>query len=157
MCSVGNDTRGRGEETRDVLPERHLARAEHASEQRGGEVRAAAAERRHLAVGGGAQKPRYHGHGAAVQDGAQGRAGAALGTPQVGRGVAERAVGLDDVGGVHVRHGAPARLKGGRDDPRREALASRGEIVGGARRQLAQRREAARHLFELRERRVHVA
>ena len=76
--------------------------AERAGEQGGGEVGAAAAERRHLAVGRGADEAGDDRDDAAGEQRREGALGAAVGAREVGRGLAERAVGVDEVEGIHI-------------------------------------------------------
>ena len=151
---VGYDPRVRGEEPRDVLPERHLPGAEHSGEEGRGEVRAATAERCHLPVGCRAEESRHDRDHTAGDERSERLARAPLGQRHVGGRVAEDAVGLHDVHGVHVGARAARRLERRGDEARAEPLAPGEEIIGRARGQLAQDREPGRELFELRERPV---
>ena len=154
-AGVGHDPRVRREQARHVLPQGHVPGAERAAEQRGREVRAAPAQRRHLAVRGGGEESGHHRDGAAGEQGPEHLAGRPVGAGEVGRGVAEGPVRLHDFQRVHELHRSRARLpQRRREQSGAEPLSARDEIVGGPRRELAHDHEAGRDLLELGERLV---
>src|SRR5207247_1328157 len=130
---VGDDPRVGRQQAGHVLPERHLARAQHARQERGGQVRAAAPEGGDLTVRRRAQEPRDHGHRATRQHGFERFPRAALGEREIGRRASERAVGLHDLHRVHVARRAAGRRERFREQARREPLAPRDETTRRAR------------------------
>ena len=80
---VRHDPGVRREQARHVLPERDLPGPEHPGEQRGGEIRAAAPERGHLAVGRRPQEPGDDRHRVARQEGREDAARGAFRAPKV--------------------------------------------------------------------------
>ncbi len=149
---VGHGARVGGEHPRHVLPERDLARAEHPGEQRGREVRSAPTQGRHLPVGGGAEEPRDDRDDAAGEERPEHATRTALGAREIGRCVAEGAVGLDHGRGVHVRRRATGGVEGRRDQAGRQLLAARDQVIGGPGRQLAEDAQARGEGLDLRER-----
>ena len=157
---LGNDPRVRhdarigGEQPRHILPERYPGGAEPAREQRGGEVGAAAAQRRDLALGGGTDEPRHDRDDAARKQREQRPLDAPVGPGKVRGRLAERAVGVDEVEGVHILCLGAGRIQRGGHQARAQPLATRREIVGRPRGQLAQEPEPLGQRLQLRE---HVA
>jgi hypothetical protein len=137
-AGVGHHPRIGREEPRHVLPQRHPRGAERPSEQGRGEIRAAAAERRDLAVGRGADEPRDHRNDTAGEQGHEGPLHAPVGAREVRGGPSERAVGVDEIEGVDVLCLGARRLERRGHQARAQPLAARGEVVGGAGRELAE-------------------
>src|ERR1044071_1560099 len=98
-----------------MLRERYAGRAEPTREQRGGQVRAAAAQRGDLTVGRGADEAGHDGDDAAGEERRERALHAAIGAREVRRGLAERAVGVDEVYGVDVLCLRPGGLERGGD------------------------------------------
>ena len=126
-----------------------------AGEQRGGEVRAAAAQRGHLAVGRGADEAGHDRDDAAREQ----RQRACAGRCRSVR--AKSGAAWPNAPSVWTRSRAstyfafvPAASSAAGDQARAQPLAARGEVVGGARGELAQQPQALRQGLELLE---HVA
>ncbi len=151
---VRHDSGVRGEQTRDVFPQRYLAGSQDARQEGRGQVGPAAPQSRDLAVGRGAEKARHDGDCTGRQHRLERAARAPHGAAQVRGGVAERAVGLDHVRRVHVGGGTAARFERGGEQLGRESFAPRHEVIDRAGCDLAQHPEPTRELLELDERRV---
>ena len=111
---VRHDARIGREESGYILPQRHPRRAEPAGKQRGGEIRAAAAQRRHLAfrrrtdeAGDDRDHPPREQREECPLD-------APVGPGEVRRRLAERAVGVDEVEGIDILCLRPRGLECGR-------------------------------------------
>ena len=98
-------------------------------------------ERGHLAVGRGADEAGHDRDDAAREQRQQRALDAPIGAGEVRRRLAERAVGVDEVDGIDVPCLRPGRLERRRHQARAQPLAARGEVVGGARGELAQELE----------------
>ena len=151
---VGHHARVGGEQTRHVLPQSHPAGIQRAAKQRGGQIRAAAAqgnERRRLPVllVPSTQKTRHHRHHAARHERPQPIAHGRIGAREVGRGAAKRTVGVNHFQRIHdlCLHTLGAQHR--TEDLRAQALATRHHQIAGARGQLAQGNQAAGQHLEL--------
>ena len=146
---VGHDAGVGGEQPGHVFPERHPLGTETSGEQRRGEVGAAAAQGGDLAVWGGADEARHHRHDTLGEHRGEHPVDRAVGAGVVGRGLAERGVGVHQVERVHVLGSGAARLERGGYQPRAQALAPGDERVGRARGQLTEQTKALRQRFQL--------
>jgi hypothetical protein len=151
---VGDDARIGRQEARNVLPQVHRRRAEGAGEQRGGEVRAAPAKRHELGLLRRTDEARHHRHDALGQQRGEHGTRAPVGGGEVGRGVAERAVGGDDLERIHQPH-LPAGIgEGARHQQRAQPLAAGGDVIAGARGELVHHAEPGQQGAQLAERLV---
>ena len=146
---VRHEPRIAREQPRHILPQRHRARVERTREQRRREIGAAAAERRHGAVGGHAEEAGDDRDLAAREQRTNHGARRAIGSREIRRRAAERIVGVDDARRIDVAplHPLGAQRRG--DERRAQPLAARDDDVRGARRELAHRVEAAHERVEL--------
>ncbi len=151
-AGVRDDSRVGGEEAGHVLPQGNPRGAECPGHQRRGEVGAPASERRDLALGSGPDEAGDHRDDAPGEQRQHDALGAAVGASVVGRRAAEGIVGVDDVERLDVAGPRARGIEGGRDEPRAEPFAARDEIVGGPRRELAEKAEAPGQRFQLVER-----
>ena len=154
-AGVGDDARVGGEQARDVLPQRHLARRQRAPEQRRRQVGAAAAQRRHRALLAAASlsssilalpmKPGTTGilpaatSGASLLRAAMSVSGRFGDAPPNGPSVNTISVASTYVGR------RPGRRQPGREHLRRQPFAAADDEVARARRQLLERGQAAQH------------
>ena len=90
----------------------------------------------------------------AARRAAEGALDTAVGAREVGRGLTEHAVGVDEVEGVHILCLRSARVERCRHQTGAQPLAARGEVVGRTGGELAQQTETLRQGLELLE---HVA
>ena len=149
---LGHDAGVGGEEPGHVLPQRHPRCADRAGHQRGREIGAAPAEGGDLAVRGGADEAGHDGDDTARQQRQQHPLHCTVGAGVVGRGAAERAVGVDHLERLHVLRSGARRIERARHELCAQPLAAGDEIVGGAGRQLSEQAEATRERLQLVER-----
>ena len=144
VVQLGNEARVRnhsrigGEDAGNVFPQHHAAGAEHSREQRGGEVRAAAAEGGDAVIRRAADEAGHDGNHALLEQRLEDAIGQQRRVPALRGGAAMGIVGTDDVEGIDEQRRAACAGNRRRDDRGGELLASRDQGVARPRRQVPQ-------------------
>ena len=137
-----------GQDSGDILPQRHARRAERAGHERGCQIGSAAAERRDAAVGRMADEARYHGDGARIEQRLDPSPRQARRSGNMRRRAAVLSVGDDDFRGLDIRRSPPSPHERRRDNLRRHALTARHQEVAGARREVPEHADRNAQLAE---------